>query len=124
MSSEIVTATELRERLVRKAAADEEFRARLLADPTRVVEKELGLTIPDGFSIQVHEERAGTSHLVLPPPAWLAEEDLEEAAGGLTCRRNIWTGAETCTRDRADYNYPPEWNPPVGTIGAASDNIT
>ena len=106
MSTEIVTATELRERLVSKAAADGEFRARLLADPTRVVEKELGLTIPDGFSIKVHEEHADTSHLVLPPPAWLAEADLETAAGGLTCTTNFWTGEETCTRDRADYNTP------------------
>ena len=106
MSSEIVTATELRARLVEKAAVDEEFRARLLADPTRVVQEELGLTIPDGFSIKVHEEGADTSHLVLPPPAWLAEADLEAAAGGLTCTTNFWTGEETCTRDRADYNYP------------------
>ena len=116
-TKKIVTATELRERLVGKAAADEEFRARLLADPTRVVEKELGLTIPDGFSIKVHEDRGDTSHLVLPPPAWLAEADMETAAGGLTCTRDFWTNEETCTRDRSDYNYPPEWNPPVGTIG-------
>ena len=104
MSSEIVTATELRNRLVEKAAVDEEFRARLLADATAVVQEELGLTIPDGFTIEVHEDRGDTSHLVLPPPAWLAEADLEAAAGGLDCRRDIWTNKETCTRDRADYD--------------------
>ena len=63
MSAEIVTVAELRERLVRKAAADEALRARLLGDPTRVVEKELGLTILDGFTVKVHEERGDTSHV-------------------------------------------------------------
>ena len=110
----IVTATELRERLVEKAAGDEEFRARLLADPTRVVERELGLTIPDGFSIKVHEDRGDTSHLVLPPPAWLAEADMETAAGGVDCRpKSIWTNEQVCTRDSADYDaswgYSDTW---------------
>ena len=121
MSSEgTVTATELRERLVRKAAVDEEFRARLLADPKAVVKDELGLTIPDGFTIQVHEERGDTGHLVLPPPAWLAEADLESAAGGTgttTCRQegDIWTGYRTvCTYTPAPstHDYPDNWTDP------------
>ena len=127
MSSEgTVTATELRERLVRKAAVDEEFRARLLADPKAVVKDELGLTIPDGFTIQVHEERGDTGHLVLPPPAWLAEADLEAAAGGGTtstsCREegSIWTGYRTVcqttyTPDQSTHDYPDDWTTPDGS---------
>ena len=108
MSTETVTAGELRARLVEKAAADEGFRARLLADPKAVVEDELGLSIPAGFTIKVHEERADTGHLVLPPAAYLTEDDLEQAAGGLTCegeRRSLWLQEETvsCTRDAVDY---------------------
>lgn len=112
MSTETVTAGELRARLVEKAAADEGFRARLLADPKAVVEDELGLSIPAGFTIRVHEERADTGHLVLPPAAYLTEDDLEQAAGGVTCRRkSIWTEEQVCTRDVADYNVPPGWPP-------------
>ena len=112
MSTETVTAGELRARLVEKAAADEGFRARLLADPKAVVEDELGLSIPAGFTIKVHEERADTGHLILPPAAYLTDDDLEQAAGGVTCRRkSIWTEEQVCTRDVADYNVPPGWPP-------------
>ena len=105
MSTQTVTASELRTRLVDKAEADEAFRARLLADPKGVVEDELGLAMPAGFTIKVHEERADTSHLILPPAAYLADDDLEQAAGGITCRRkSIWTEEQVCTRDVADYN--------------------
>ena len=107
MSAETVTAGELRARLVEKAEADEAFRARLLADPKAVVEDELGLAMPPGFTIKVHEERADTSHLVLPPAAYLTDNDLEQAAGGLTCetRRGLWLQGEyqACTRDAEDY---------------------
>ena len=112
MSTETVTAGELRVRLIEKAAADEGFRARLLADPKAVVEDELGLSIPAGFTIKVHEERADTGHLILPPAAYLTDDDLEQAAGGVTCRRkSIWTEEQVCTRDVADYNVPPGWPP-------------
>ena len=119
MSAQTVTASELRARLVEKADADEAFRARLLADPRAVVEDELGLAIPAGFTIKVHEERADTGHLILPPAAYLTDDDLEQAAGGVTCRRkSIWTEEQVCTRDAADYNVPPGWPP------ASRDAIT
>ena len=53
----------MRERLIAKADADEAFRARLLSDPRAAVNEELGLAIPPGFTIEVHEEAADTSHL-------------------------------------------------------------
>lgn len=83
MSSMMKTAGELREHLIGKATADEEFRARLLSDPKAAVEEELGLTVPAGFNIVVHENiAADTTHLVLPPSAALGEGDPQEAAGG------------------------------------------
>lgn len=77
-----MTAGAMRDRLVAKVAGDAGFRARLLADPRAAVEEELGLEIPAGFTINVHEEGAGIGHLVLPPVARLDEEDLEQVAGG------------------------------------------
>ena len=80
--TETPTASEMRERLIAKATTDEAFRARLLTDPKGAVQDELGLAIPAGFTINVHEEAADTGHLVLPPPAGLDEADLQQAAGG------------------------------------------
>ena len=82
MDSATRTMTELRTHLVEKAATDEAFRARLLADPHAAIQEELGLTVPPGFTIEVHEDVEDTSHLVLPPVARLAEAELEQAAGG------------------------------------------
>lgn len=82
MNTETRTMSELREHLVEKATTDEAFRARLLADPKAAIEEELGLTIPPGFTVKVHEEVEDTSHLVLPPLAALDDADLQRAAGG------------------------------------------
>ena len=89
--TEIVTVGAMRERLLAKATEDETFRARLLADPKAAVQEELGLAIPAGFTIKVHEEAADTSHLVLPPLASLDEAELALAAGGA----DIWNGVRT-----------------------------
>ena len=82
MDSRAQTIDELREHLVEKAAIDEAFRAQLIADPKGTIKEELGLTIPDGFSIKVHEDRVDTSHMVLPPATQLDSADLKQAAGG------------------------------------------
>ena len=89
--TETTTVSEMRERLLAKATGDETFRARLLADPKAAVQDELGLAIPAGFTIKVHEEAADTSHLVLPPLASLDEAELALAAGGAS----IWDGLST-----------------------------
>ena len=65
-----------------KAVEDEEFRSRLLADPKGVIGEELGLTIPDDFTVVIHEDSTNTAHFVLPPSAALAEEELRVATGG------------------------------------------
>ena len=80
--NETITISGMRERLLEKAAGDEAFRARLLADPKAAVQDELGVELPAGFTIEVHEEAADTSHLVLPPSAALGEAELGQVAGG------------------------------------------
>ena len=78
------TATEMQSRIIARATEDEAFRARLLADPNGAVEEELGLVIPEGFTVEVHEESGTTAHLVLPPLVRLSEEELSAVAGGGT----------------------------------------
>ena len=76
------TPNEMRMKIVDKAAGDAEFRARLLGDPKGALEQELGVAIPASLSIEVHEESAATTHLVLPPSSKLSESDLHAVAGG------------------------------------------
>lgn len=82
MSAEPITVDALRRHVTEKAAEDAAFRARLLSDPKAAIEDELGLTVPPGFVIEVHEDAPGACHLVLPPGAALGEADLRQAAGG------------------------------------------
>ena len=85
------TISEMRERLIQRAAEDEAFRVELLADPKVAVKAELDLAIPDGVSIHVHKEDEKTAHLVLPPTARLGEQDLAHAAGGFsTAPEGFW----------------------------------
>ncbi len=79
----MTTATELKDRILDRAAEDGEFRARLIADPKAAIAAEVGVTIPDGFNVAVHEDSATTVHLVLPPSPQLTEAELETAAGGM-----------------------------------------
>ena len=77
----MTTATEIRERVLTKAAEDEEFRARLIADPRGTFSAEIGHQIPEGFDVIVHEDSATQAHLVLPPTPALTEAELVAVAG-------------------------------------------
>ena len=76
------TATELKTQLLTKADEDNDFRARLLADPNATISSELGTTIPEGFDVVVHEDSKTTAHLVLPPSPALTEDEMAMIAGG------------------------------------------
>ena len=78
----MTTATELKTKILSKAAEDGDFRTQLLADPKTAISAETGMTIPEGFDVAVHEDSATTAHLVLPPSPELTEVDLEMVAGG------------------------------------------
>ncbi len=69
--------------IVRRAWRDPAFKSQLLASPRDVLAM-AGIDIPDGVTIEVHENDAGTVHLVLPSPPRqeLSEEELEDVAGG------------------------------------------
>src|SRR5437764_12611469 len=77
-----------RQQVMVRAMKDDAFRQELLANPKAVLERELGITLPQGVSVQVHEDTPTILHLVLPmkPPAGepveLSDAELEQAAGG------------------------------------------
>jgi hypothetical protein len=78
----------LQPQVVSKAMKDEAFRQHLLQDPQQTLEREFGLIIPHGVTIQIHEETSTTLHLVLPMKPMkgelqeLSDEELKEVAGG------------------------------------------
>ncbi len=78
----MTTVTELRARILDKAAGDDDFRASLMADPKAAISAEIGTAIPDGFDVVVHEESPTAAHLVLPPSPALTEAELETVTGG------------------------------------------
>lgn len=74
-------------KIVAKAWADEEFKARLLSD-TMVVLKENGVDTPDGVEIKIIEDTDKVIHYKLPPSPVereLTDEDLKNVAGGYWC---------------------------------------
>ena len=78
----MTTATEMKTKILSKADEDNDFRARLIADPSAAISAETGVTIPEGFNVVVHEDSATTAHLVLPPSPALTEAELAKVAGG------------------------------------------
>ena len=94
------TAGQLRIQLLDKAAEDEAFRTRLLEDPHSTIKEELGVSMPEGLKINVLEDSADTTNIVLPPRARLDEAELESisAAG--------WTGRREGRRRRPGQRRP------------------
>ena len=86
----MTTATEMKDRILSKAAEDSEFRARLIADPKAAIASETGATIPEGFDVAVHEDSATILNLVLPPSSELTEAELENVAGGGSHKGYYW----------------------------------
>ena len=80
---------EVRAHIAMKAAEDDDFRARLTADPRATIEAEAGIRFPDGYRIHVHEESATDAHVVLPPKPELSREQLDRIAGGMTIN-GLW----------------------------------
>ena len=74
------TRKELEARIIAKANRDEGFRTQLRNDPKGAIGQELGVTIPEALSVNVHEETADTAHLVLPMSEKLDERDLQNVA--------------------------------------------
>ncbi len=85
----MTTENKYHNQILEKAAEDDAFRASLLEDPAAAVSSELGVDVPDGLTISVHEDSQNVVNLVLPPRTELSAEELEQAAGGTIGNPNI-----------------------------------
>ncbi len=68
--------------ILKKAAEDAGFRARLLASPKETIAREFGVTLDKDHTIHVHDETDTATHLVLPPRSNLSAEEREAARTG------------------------------------------
>lgn len=85
------SAVEIETQLRAKADEDGEFRALLLEDPRRAIQVATGVTVPEAFSIHVHEESATDFHMVLQPVGGrLSDEELGLASGGAVPTSGGW----------------------------------
>lgn len=84
--------------LIAKTWADEDFKARLLADPADTLRAE-GWTIPDGTVVEVVEADTSPDRLTLVLPAKpneLSDEQLDSVAGGFSPPPSIVGTCTTC----------------------------
>ena len=88
----VATEAMVREFIVGKATRNDEFRKALVADPLGTVTAELGVRLPDGIDVEVHEETHDSLHLVLPAPMEMTPAELEQVSGG-------WVGANISDDD-------------------------
>ncbi len=78
----MTTAKEFHNQILTRAAEDDEFRARLVNDPTSAIESELGVNVPGNVTVHVHQDSQAEVNLVLPPKKHLTEEEMANVAGG------------------------------------------
>lgn len=73
-----------------RAIEDDAFKQELVSQPNAVIERELGITLPEGAEIRVLEQEDNIRYLILPmqPDSLdgdeLSEEQLEAVAGGFS----------------------------------------
>jgi hypothetical protein len=84
------TRGQLWDKIVEQASKNPKYHQQLMADPRRLMEKQLGTTIPKNVNIKVLQEGIDTYYIVLPAfakeGAELSDSDLEKVAGGSTVK--------------------------------------
>jgi hypothetical protein len=74
--------------IIAKAVKDQAFREQLLKNPKSAIQKEFGITFPEGVTVRVHENSPTVINLVLPEPLELSSQreltpqELQQVAGG------------------------------------------
>src|SRR5690554_5709356 len=70
--------------VIAKAWADDAFKERLIAEPHAAL-KEMGITVPDGYTVRAMENTSSDFHIVIPPKPdddELSEDEMDQVAGG------------------------------------------
>lgn len=65
-----------------RAESDKNFRVLLLADPAAAMAGLIGISVPDGVNLTVHEETPTDIHLVISAERGLSDMDLDLVSGG------------------------------------------
>lgn len=74
---------DLEPKLIERAKKDPEFRKKLLADPKKVIEAELGRSLPDHVKIRALQETPNELYLVIPAVPQESGRALEGISGGI-----------------------------------------
>ena len=77
-----VTEAGVREFISVRAAQDPVFRKALIADALGTVEAEIGIKMPSGLKLIVHQETNDELHLVVPAPLELTPQQLQTVSAG------------------------------------------
>ncbi len=93
----------IQERIIAKAMKEETFRQELLSNPKVAIERALGISVPQGVTIAVHQDTPTTLHLVLPAHVQTATElsdaELEQATGG------VWNSGCVCEENISGWGW-------------------
>jgi len=65
-----------------RSLIDSDFRQCLLDDPAAALRDDIGVALPDGFKIHVHEDNGVDAAHVVLPPAQLSVEEMQQVAAG------------------------------------------
>jgi hypothetical protein len=90
--------------LAERSLQDDAFRRRLLEEPKRTVEEELGTRLPEGVRVVPVEETVDTFYLVLPnfspleEGGELSDRELEAVAGGGSWVDPTCASCDPCVR--------------------------
>lgn len=92
-------------KVIGRAWADPAFHHLLLSDPRTALAQE-GIQVPQGHTVQVHEDDASTSHLVLPrKPAGLGAHSSGNEQ--LVCMGLVCMGDLVCMPQTKTASAPP-----------------
>lgn len=96
--SQGINRTELEEIIVKQATSNPKYRELLLQNPRELVERQIGESLPANVQVKVIQESANEVYIRLPynvaEGAELADEDLEQVAGGKGNQDKVYcTGA-------------------------------
>src|SRR5579872_6101385 len=72
--------------IVARTWVDEEFKKKLLKNPEKVL-KEMGIAVPSGVKLELHQQSEKKLHLILPqmPEMELSEKELKKFYAGKGC---------------------------------------